>query len=99
MTKKSLIERNKKNYILSKRYYVARSDLKKLIISELDQSKKRDLIKKLDVFPRNSSATRYKNRCNLTGRARAFIGYFGLSRISFRELASWGLLPGVVKSS
>ena len=54
---------------------------------------------KLDKLPKNSSAVRLVNRCTLTGRPRATIRKFGLSRISFRELALQGKMPGVIKSS
>lgn len=53
----------------------------------------------LHMLPRNSSPTRHKNRCVETGRPRAYMRRFGLSRISFREHASKGEIPGVTKSS
>ena len=54
---------------------------------------------KLDALPRSSSAVRYRNRCQITGRARGCYKKFGLSRIKFRELALRGMFPGVRKSS
>ena len=54
---------------------------------------------KLAHLPRNSSATRIRNRCALTGRPRGYYRKFKLSRIALRELASSGLIPGMVKSS
>ena len=54
---------------------------------------------KLSTISRNSSITRVKNRCILTGRGRGVFRYFGLSRISLRELASKGLVPGLIKKS
>ena len=54
---------------------------------------------KLSQKPRNSSKVRIKNRCSLTGRPRAYHGYFGMSRIMLRELALAGLIPGLKKSS
>jgi small subunit ribosomal protein S14 len=54
---------------------------------------------KLAEMPRNSSATRIKNRCELTGRPRSYYRKFKLSRIALRELASAGQIPGMVKSS
>ncbi len=54
---------------------------------------------KLAEMPRNSSATRLRNRCELTGRPRAYYRKFKLSRIALRELASLGQIPGMVKSS
>ena len=53
----------------------------------------------LALLPRNSSPTRRKNRCNETGRSRAYMRKFGLSRVSFREHASKGEIPGVTKAS
>jgi small subunit ribosomal protein S14 len=50
-------------------------------------------------LPRNSSKVRHKNRCSISGRPRAFIRKFGLSRITFRELALNGQIPGVTKAS
>ena len=54
---------------------------------------------KMAKLPRNSNKTRIRNRCELTGRARANYRKFGISRLMLRELASMGMVPGVVKSS
>ncbi|PSJ76897.1 30S ribosomal protein S14 [Sphingobacteriales bacterium UPWRP_1] len=53
----------------------------------------------LDKLPRNASPVRLRNRCKLTGRPRAYIRHFGVSRLKFRELASYGKIPGVRKAS
>ena len=53
----------------------------------------------LDKLPRNASPVRLKNRCQLTGRPRGYIGYFGISRIMFRDMALGGKIPGVKKAS
>jgi small subunit ribosomal protein S14 len=53
----------------------------------------------LDKLPKNSSAVRLHNRCKLTGRPRGYMRKFGISRVTFREMASNGLIPGVTKSS
>ena len=53
----------------------------------------------LDLLPRNASPVRLKNRCQLTGRPRGYMRYFGLSRIMFRDMALNGLIPGVKKAS
>jgi small subunit ribosomal protein S14 len=53
----------------------------------------------LDKLPRNASPVRLKNRCQITGRPRGYIRYFGLSRIMFREMALAGKIPGVTKAS
>lgn len=88
MAKKSWIERNKKKEAVVARYAELRAQLK----AEGDYVG-------LSMLPRNASPTRLVNRCALTGRRHAFIRRFNLSRISFRELASSGMLPGVTKSS
>jgi small subunit ribosomal protein S14 len=54
---------------------------------------------KLSELPRNSAENRYRNRCSLTGRPRGVYRKFSLSRIAIRELASWGQIPGLIKSS
>ncbi|MEO8584256.1 MAG: 30S ribosomal protein S14 [Flavitalea sp.] len=55
--------------------------------------------KALDELPKNSSKVRLKNRCQLTGRPRGYIRYFGLSRVMFREMALNGKIPGIRKAS
>ncbi|MCI0522478.1 MAG: 30S ribosomal protein S14, partial [Bacteroidales bacterium] len=53
----------------------------------------------MSTLPRNSSSIRLRNRCKLTGRSRGYMRQFGVSRITFREMASHGLIPGVRKAS
>lgn len=53
----------------------------------------------LDQLPRNASPVRLRNRCKLTGRPRAYIRHFGISRLKFRDMASMGKIPGVTKAS
>lgn len=53
----------------------------------------------MSALPRNSSPIRQRNRCKITGRSRGYMRQFGLSRITFREMASQGLIPGVRKAS
>jgi small subunit ribosomal protein S14 len=55
--------------------------------------------KALDELPKNASPVRLKNRCQLTGRPRGYIRYFGLSRVTFREMALNGKIPGIRKAS
>ena len=88
MAKKSWIERNKRKERTVARYAEKRAELKKA----------GDYMG-LQMLPRDASPTRLVNRCLVTGRRRAFIRRFKLSRIAFRELASHGLIPGVTKSS
>ena len=54
---------------------------------------------KLDALPKNSAKNRMRNRCKITGRPRAYIRFFGVSRIKFRDLALDGKIPGVTKAS
>lgn len=88
MAKKSIIHRDKKRMRMIEKYAAKRAELKSMGDSE-----------GLHLLPRNSSPTRRKNRCNETGRPRAYMRTFGLSRISFREHASKGEIPGVTKAS
>jgi small subunit ribosomal protein S14 len=55
--------------------------------------------KSLDELPKNASPVRLKNRCQLTGRPRGYIRYFGMSRVTFREMALNGKIPGIRKAS
>jgi small subunit ribosomal protein S14 len=88
MAKKSIIVRDLKRQKMIKKYAAKRAELKEL--GDLDG---------LAKLPRNSSPTRWKNRCLETGRPHAYMRQFGLSRLSFREHASKGEVPGVTKSS
>lgn len=100
MPKTSAIERNKKRIALTEKYKVKRAELKALVLNpDLTQAEFDAAQKKLQKLPRNSCAQRIRNRCALSGRPRAYIGKFGVSRITFRELALAGKIPGVTKSS
>jgi small subunit ribosomal protein S14 len=100
MAKKSMVNREVKRAKLVKQYAARRAALKAVIA---DQSKPmEDRFKatlKLAEMPRNSSATRIHNRCQLTGRPHAYYRKLKLSRIMLRDLASFGQIPGMVKSS
>lgn len=100
MPKTSAIERNEKRKKLSAKFAAKRAELKAMLINPATTDAEFYLAqKKLQKLPRNSSPTRIRNRCSLSGRPRAFIGKFGVSRITFRELALSGKIPGVTKSS
>ncbi len=88
MAKKSIVVRDQKRRDMHDKYAAKRAELKRL--GDLEG---------LAKLPRNSSPTRLKNRCSETGRPRAYMRTFGLSRISFREHAVKGEIPGVTKSS
>ena len=100
MAKKSMIERQKKRERLVAQYASKRAALNEIIN---DQSKPMEerfkATLKLAELPRNSSPTRLNNRCELTGRPRAYYRKLKLSRIMLRELGSFWQIPGLVKSS
>jgi small subunit ribosomal protein S14 len=88
MAKKAWLERNERKRKTVEKYAELRAELK----AKGDYAS-------LTQLPRNASPTRLVNRCRISGRRRAFMRRFELSRITFRELASSGLIPGVTKSS
>ena len=88
MAKTSWMERNARKKRTVDKYATLRTELKA----------KNDYVG-LTLLPRNASPTRLVNRCKVTGRRRAFIRRFELSRLTFREMALQGLIPGVTKSS
>lgn len=100
MAKVCMIERDKKRKKLVNRYKEKRAELKAIIKDQSVSPEERfQATLKLAELPRNSSKTRMRNRCALTGRPRSYYRKFNLSRIALRDLASRGELPGVVKSS
>ncbi|MCB9945428.1 MAG: 30S ribosomal protein S14 [Geminicoccaceae bacterium] len=100
MAKKGMIEKNNRRRAMVDRYADKRASLKALISNkEGDPEERFEAVLALAKLPRNSSKVRVRNRCNLTGRPRAYYRKFGLSRIALRDLASEGLVPGVVKAS
>ncbi|QYM79745.1 30S ribosomal protein S14 [Horticoccus luteus] len=100
MPKTSAIERNKKRVRLSEKFKAKRAELKALLVNPKATDEEFFAAQKsLQKLPRNSSKTRIRNRCSLSGRPRGYIGHFGVSRITFRELALAGKIPGVIKSS
>ena len=100
MAKKSMVEREKKREALVAQYAVKRAKLKEIAIDESRPMEERFRARlKLAKLPRNSSATRLHNRCQLTGRPRGVFRKFGLCRHKIRELAFNGEIPGVVKAS
>jgi small subunit ribosomal protein S14 len=100
MAKKSSIEKNAHRAKMAKQTGPRRARLKALARDRDAQPEDRfEAQLKLARLPRNSSQTRIRNRCALTGRPRGFYRKFRLSRIALRELASSGQIPGMVKSS
>ena len=88
MAKTSITARQKKRERMVAQYATKREALKKA-----------GDLKALDEMPKNSSKVRLKNRCQISGRPRGYIRYFGLSRIAFRDMALNGKIPGVKKAS
>ena len=100
MAKTGMIERNKRRIDLAKRFEAKRKELKAKIADDKLPADERFLaVQKLAKLPRNSSKTRIRNRCEVTGRPRAYYRKLKMSRISLRDLASSGQIPGMTKSS
>jgi small subunit ribosomal protein S14 len=100
MAKKSSIEKNMRRAKLAKAMAPRRARLKALARDrDANPEDRFEAQLKLAQLPRNSSLTRVRNRCELSGRPRGVYRKFRLSRIAVRELASSGLIPGMVKSS
>ena len=100
MAKKSSIEKNKRRRRLVAKFAAKREALRATANdSALPQEERFAARLKLAALPRNSAKIRIRNRCDITGRPRGFYRKFRMSRIAFRELASAGYIPGVVKSS
>ena len=100
MAKKSAVNRNQHVKKLVKQYAGKRDQLKAIANDEsLPLEERFEARLKLAELPRNSSATRVRNRCEVTGRPRAYYRKLKMSRIALRDLGSHGLIPGLVKSS
>ncbi|HHC09006.1 MAG TPA: 30S ribosomal protein S14 [Actinobacteria bacterium] len=100
MAKKSKIVKNQKRKRLVEQYARRRAELVAIIKDpEASYEAKRAAYAALAKLPRDSSRTRYRNRCAVSGRPRGYFRKFGLSRIALRELAHEGELPGVRKAS
>ena len=100
MAKKAMIEREKKRQALVNKYAAKRAALKEIANNmDLPMEERFAARLKLAKLPRNSSATRLHNRCQLTGRPHAYYRKLKISRIALRELGSNGQIPGLVKSS
>lgn len=100
MAKKSSVEKNNRRRRMAKKFAGRRSRLKAIVMDKEKPMEERFAASlKLAEVPRNSSKTRIRNRCELTGRPRGVYRKHKLSRIALRELGSKGLIPGLVKSS
>jgi len=100
MAKRSAIEKNARRSKLAKHIAGKRARLKAIAIDRDAPPEERFTAQlRLSELPRNSSVTRVRNRCSITGRPRGYYRKFKLSRVALRELASAGQIPGMVKSS
>jgi small subunit ribosomal protein S14 len=100
MAKKSSVEKQKRRERLVKLKWEKRQELKKKIYDmNLPDEEREQARIALNKMPRDSSPIRLRNRCQLTGRPRGYLRKFKLSRLTFREMASIGLIPGVTKAS
>ena len=100
MAKKSSMEKNERRRRLAKKFSGRRTRLKAIARNKsLPMEDRFAATLKLAELPRNSSDTRVRNRCTMTGRPRAFYRKLKMSRIALRDLGSKGMIPGLVKSS
>ena len=100
MAKKSSVEKNEKRRKMAKKFAARRARLKAITKNQTLSMEERFAAQlKLAVLPRNSSPNRIRNRCELTGRPRAYYRKMKMSRMALRELGNKGQIPGLVKSS
>jgi len=99
MAKQSMIQREVKRGRLISKYITKRESIRSALKADLLYQAKLVNFKKMQALPRNSAPSRYRNRCWVTGRSRAFYKDFGLSRHVLREMAHEGNIPGLTKSS
>jgi small subunit ribosomal protein S14 len=100
MAKTSMIERDKRRTQVAKKYAAVRTRLKETIRSPKSSPDERVAAQaKLQALPRDSSPTRQRNRCSITGRSRGVYRKFGLARVKIREGQARGEIPGLAKAS
>lgn len=100
MAKKSSVEKNEKRRKMAKKFAARRARLKAITKNQTLSMEERFAAQlKLAVLPRNSSPNRIRNRCELTGRPRAYYRKMKMSRMALREFGNKGQIPGLVKSS
>ena len=99
MAKQSMIQRERKREKLIVKQAIKRNSIKEELKNVQSFQERLELYKKFEKVPRNSSPSRNRNRCWVTGRSRGFYKDFGLSRHVLREMAHEGLIPGLTKSS
>lgn len=100
MAKKSVVIRQQKREKLVQRHWEKREALRKAVVNMALSEEERENAKiALNKMPRNTSAVRLRNRCQMTGRPRGYLRKFGMCRLSFREFALSGSIPGITKAS
>ena len=100
MAKKSMVARDVKRKKMMEKYLNRRNELRSASLNpKLSLEERMAARRELFTLPKNSSPTRMRNRCSITGRPRGYIRFFGLSRTAFREMALNGELPGIRKGS
>ena len=100
MAKTSMVEREKRRERVVKKYAAKRALLKEAIRSPKSSPEERQAAQEtLQALPRDSAASRLRNRCQITGRSRGVYRKFGLARVKIREVASRGEIPGLTKAS
>lgn len=100
MAKISSIAKNNRRRKMAEKGEAKRAELRRIISDESASDEERDIaMMKLQKMPRDTSRIRVRNRCEVTGRPRGVYRDFRMSRISFRELAHKGMIPGVTKAS
>ena len=100
MAKKSMIVKNIRRQQIVERYKERRIELKKILKNpSVSEDEKQIARIKLEKMPRDSNPIRIRNRCVVTGRPRSYYRKLGLSRITFREMALKGEIPGITKAS
>ena len=100
MAKKSMVARDVKRKKMMEKYLNRRNELRSASLNpKLSLEERMAARRELFTLPKNSSPTRMRNRCSITGRPRGYIRFFGLPRIAFREMALNGELPGIRKGS
>ncbi|MEJ2514213.1 MAG: 30S ribosomal protein S14 [Gammaproteobacteria bacterium] len=100
MAKKATIERERRRAKLVAKYAAKRAELKAIIANpETDDEQRMDALAKLQSLPRDSSPSRLRNRCSITGRPHGYYRKFGLARNKLREATMNGEIPGLRKAS
>lgn len=100
MAKKSKVVRQQQRQVLADRYRQRRAELRKRSVDiKLSLEERMEARAALGLLPRNSSITRLRNRCLITGRPRGYNRRLGISRVAVRRMAHAGFLPGLTKSS